>query len=292
MDGGAGVAFWSRYAPAAMLLTPLFVFLAVFYIAPMAQMIAESFTWWSGDAEAGAGFTLYQYAKTFESSRSWGSIVRTFRIAFISVAICLLLSYPVALWLIGAGRTARTVVLMITFVSLASSLIVRNYGWLIVLSDSGPLNTILTGLGLVEFPLRMNYSEGAIIVALVHYGMPFMILPIYGALLRIPPSLWQAATALGAGPLGVLRTVVFPLSIPGVFGGTMLVFAVSMSAFVTPLMLGSPSTAMVSQVAAEQLLVQLNFAWGAAIMTVLTVATLLTVYIYALLVKRTFRVDV
>lgn len=270
----------------------MLVFLLAFYVLPMGRMLAESFTWWSGDPEAGTGYTLYQYAKTFESGRAWGAIERTFRISLISVALCLVISYPIALWLVGAGRALRTGVLIVTFISLAASLIVRNYSWLIVLSDGGPVNGLLIALGLIDWPLRLTYSEGAIIVALVHYGMPFMILPIYGALLRIPPSMWEASTALGAGPWRTLRRVVFPLSIPGVFGGTMLVFAVSMSAFVTPLMLGSPSTAMASQVAAEQLLVQLNFAWGAAIIVTLTVATLAVVWLYALAVRKVFRVDV
>ncbi|MCP1335571.1 ABC transporter permease [Futiania mangrovi] len=284
---------WQRHAPAALLLAPLMAFMLIFYLIPIGQMVGESLTYWSGDAvEDKATPTLYQYEKTLESSRATGSIVRTFRISLLSVAICFLLSYPIALWLLFAGRKLRTGVLLVVFISLASSLIVRNYGWLVVLADGGPVNNLLIALGLTEFPLRLTYSEGAIITALVHYGMPFMILPIYGSLLRIPSSFWEASQSLGATSMRTLWRVILPLSMPGVFGGTMLVFAVSMSAFVTPLMLGSPSTAMVSQVAAEQLLVQLNFAWGSAIMTTLTVVTLAIVVLYALAVRKVFRVDV
>jgi putative spermidine/putrescine transport system permease protein len=281
-----------RYAPGALLLAPLIVFMLGFYVLPFLQMAGESLTYWSGDGAAGAEPTLHQYAKTFESGRATGAILRTFRIALVSVALCLALSYPIALWLLFAGRALRTAVLLATFISLAASLIVRNYGWLVVLADNGPVNVLLIAAGLIEFPLRLTYGEGAIVVALVHYGMPFMILPIYGSLLRIPPALWEASASLGAGGWRTLGRIVLPLSMPGVFGGTMLVFAVSMSAFVTPLMLGSPSTAMVSQVAAEQLLVQLNFAWGSAIIIVLTTLTLALVAAYALVVKRVFRIDV
>lgn len=284
---------WERYAPAALLLAPLMAFMLIFYLIPIGQMVGESLTYWSGDpVEVKETPTLYQYQKTFESSRATGSIVRTFRISLLSVAICFLLSYPIALWLLFAGRKVRTGVLLVVFISLASSLIVRNYGWLVVLADGGPVNNLLIALGLTEFPLRLTYSEGAIVTALVHYGMPFMILPIYGSLLRIPSSFWEASQSLGATSMRTLWRVILPLSMPGVFGGTMLVFAVCMSAFVTPLMLGSPSTAMVSQVAAEQLLVQLNFAWGSAIMTALTVITLAIVMAYALAVRKVFRVDV
>lgn len=285
-------ARWRAYGPATLLIAPLLIFLLGFYVIPMTSMLAQSFSWWSGDAEADGSATLYQYAKTLNSSRAMGAIERTFRISLFSVVFCILLSYPIALWLVTARRFVRTLVLVITFVSLAASLIVRNYGWLIVLSNTGPVNGLLVALGIVEFPLQLTYNESAIIVALVHYGMPFMILPIYGSLLRIPPALWEASFSLGAGTARTLWCIVFPLSVPGIFGGTILVFAVSMSAFVTPLMLGSPSTAMASQVAAEQMLVQLNFAWGSAIIITLTVATLLLVWAYALLIRRMFRVNV
>jgi len=289
---GRSAAAWASWGPGFLLLAPLGAFLVVFYAVPMAGMVVESLGWWSGDADVRDGLTLNQYFKTFDSSRALGAILRTFRISLITVVICLLLSYPIALWLIGAGRGLRTAILLVTFVSLAASLIVRNYGWLIVLSDGGPVNGVLIALGFIEFPLRMTYSEGAITVALVHYGMPFMILPIYGALQRIPPSLRDASLSLGAGSWRTLTRITLPLSVPGVFGGTILVFAVSMSAFVTPLMLGSPSTAMASQVAAEQLLVQLNFAWGSAIILTLTVATLLLVWLYARIISKVFKIDV
>lgn len=282
----------NSYWHAIFLIVPLIIFLIGFYVIPMASMVAQSFSWWTGDTDADGGLTLYQYLKTFDSTRAMGAIARTFRISLLTVLFCLLISYPIALWLIAAGRKTRTLVLMITFVSLAASLIVRNYGWLIVLSNTGPVNATLLALGIVDFPAQLTYSEGAIIVALVHYGMPFIILPVYGSLLRIPPALWEASISLGAGNIRTLWQIIIPLSVPGVFGGTMLVFAVSMSAFVTPLMLGSPSTAMASQVAAEQMLVQLNFAWGSAIIITLTVATLFLVWIYALLIRRVYRVNV
>jgi len=285
---------WRLYVPAAVMLGPLVVFLVAFYVVPFGVMLEESLQWWRGDTPpAGAeALTLYQYEKTFESTHSSRAIVRTLRISGFSVLFTFLLSYPVALLLLRVGRQLRSAILLITFISLAASLIVRNYGWLVVLADQGPVNNILIWIGLFDYPQRMVYNEWAIVVALVHYCLPFMILPIYGSLLRIPASYWEAPRTLGAGTWRALRTIILPLSMPGVFGGTMLSFAVCMSAFVTPLMLGSPSTAMVSQVAAEQLLVQLNFAWGSAIIFVLTAITFLVVLLYALLVRRVMRVHV
>ncbi len=285
---------WRQYLPAAVMLGPLVVFLITFYVIPFGVMLEESLQWWQGDTPpAGAdAMTLHQYEKTFERSRSSRAIIRTIRISAYSVLFSFLLSYPVALLLLRVGRRLRSAILLVTFISLAASLIVRNYGWLIVLADQGPVNNILVWLGIFDYPRRMVYNESAIIIALVHYSLPFMILPIYGSLLRIPASNWEAPRTLGAGVWRSLATVILPLSMPGVFGGTMLSFAVCMSAFVTPLMLGSPSTAMVSQVAAEQLLVQLNFAWGSAIIFVLTAITFTIVLVYALLIRRVMRVNV
>lgn len=288
----AGTADWRRLGQGFLLLAPLLVFLLVFYVVPFANMIGESFSYWSGDGKTGQGPTLFQYLKTLESARVMRALNRTFSIAFNTVVITLLLSYPIALLLLGAGRRLRTAILMVTFVSLASSLIIRNYGWVVVLADAGAINSLLKALGLIETPIRLMYSELAITLGLVHYAMPFMILPIYGTLLRLPASLREASLSLGGNEWRTFLHVVLPLSLPGVFGGTMLTFAVSMSAFVTPLMLGSPRTAMISQVAAEQLLVQLNFAWGSAIIVILTAVTFAIVAAYAFLLRKLFRADV
>lgn len=283
-----------RFLPATLLLGPLLAFLLAFYVIPFGVLLEESVGAWSNDPPEvqEAAPSLYQYKKTWDRSRSTKAIARTFRISLISVALTFLLSYPIALLMLRLGPRMQSAILMLTFISLAASLIVRNYSWLVVLADQGPINNILVWTGLFERPQRLIYNEWAIIVALVHYSMPFMILPVYGALLRIPASQWEAPRTLGAGSWTTLGTVILPLSMPGIFGGTTLCFAVCASAFVTPLMLGSPSTAMVSQVAAEQLLVQLNFSWGSAIIFTLTALTFLLVFVYAIIVRKILKVDV
>lgn len=274
------------------LLGPLLGFMVVFYAVPFVNLAEESFSSWEGEDTPKAEPTFDYYEKAFSSARSRRAFFRTLRISVVSTAIALIICFPIALMLIRAGPRVRSGLLLVIFISLASSLIVRNYGWLVVLSDQGPVNSILVGLGIVDRGIRMVYSEGATIVALVHYVMPFMILPIYGSLLRIPDSYGEASVSLGAGSWTTLSKIVFPLSMPGVFGGTILSFAICMSAFVTPLMLGSPATAMMSQVAAEQLLVQQNFPQGSALVVVLTISTFAIVVIYGLIVRKVFRADV
>ncbi len=271
------------------LIAPALVFLAVFYLVPLGFMLRESLGTSAADLDPLPALGLHQFERVWASGRTWRAMERTVRISALSTALTLFLAYPIALWLLRLRPRARTAVLMTVFVSLASSLIVRNYGWLVMLADAGPVNLVLLAIGITDEPLRLVYSEGATVVALVHYALPFMILPIYGALTRIPPSVVEAAQSLGAGPWRALWGTVLPLSMPGIFGGTTLTFAICMSAFVTPLMLGSPATAMISQVAAEQFLVQLNFPFGSAMIVALTFATFGILLAYTLAVRAAFR---
>lgn len=288
----AQAGLWSRYGGAFLLLAPLLAFLLVFYVVPFANMVQESFRLSSLDAQTGDGLTLHQYIKTWSSSRIGRVMERTFRMSLVTVVITLLLSYPIALLLLRLKPTARIVILLVIFISLASSLIVRNYGWVVVLADKGALNAFLQALGLIDGPIRLMFTQIAIVIGLVHFSIPFMVLPIYGSLLRQPPSLKEASLSLGGNAWQTFTRITLPLSLPGVFGGTVLTFALSMSAYVTPLMLGSPSSSMISQVAAEQLLIQLNFPYGAAIIVTLTVLTFLIVAVYATLLRKVFRADV
>lgn len=275
----------------ACLLGPAAVLLIAFYAIPFVKMLAESLT--PVNAAAGwLGASLEHYDRIASSGRVQRAFLRTLRISGWVTLYTLLISFPLALYLVRAGRAVRTAFLIALFVSLASSLIVRNYGWLVTLADAGPLNRMLIALGVLESPLRMVYSEGATIVALVHYAIPFMTLPIFAALLRIPPSLSDSAASLGAPPWRVIGDVIWPLAMPGVFGGVVLTFALSMSAFVTPLMLGSPATAMISQVAAEQFLVQLAFPFGSAVVVALVAITFVIVVLFTWIVRKVFRAQV
>ncbi|MER1968890.1 ABC transporter permease [Castellaniella sp. GW247-6E4] len=284
--------FWHTHGGMLLMLMPLLAFLFVFYAIPFGNLVGQSLTYSSADEGAHGGLTFYQYIKTYESGRIVRAIVRTFRISIVTVIITLLASYPLALFLLRSGRVVRTTILLVTFVSLASSLIVRNYGWVVVLADGGAINSLLMALGMIDRPVRLIFSESAIVLGLVHFSIPFMVLPIYGSLLRLPVSFREASLSLGGTEWRTFRTIILPLSLPGVFGGTMLAFAVSMSAYVTPLMLGSPSTAMISQVAADQMLIHLNFPLGSAIIVMLTVLTFALVACYSLVLRKVFRAEI
>ncbi len=280
-----------RWLAPVCLLGPALALLIFFYVVPFLRMLLESLQA-SGAGSALGGLSTEHYDKLASSGRVQRALWRTLRISAWVTLITLVISFPLALYMAQARRWIRTAFLVALFVSLASSLIVRNYGWLVTLADAGPINRLMLTFGLIDAPLRMVYSEGASVVALVHYAIPFMVLPIFAALLRIPPSLADSAASLGASSWRVVRDVIWPLAMPGIFGGVVLTFALSMSAFVTPLMLGSPATALISQVAAEQFLVQLAFPFGSAIVIALVVITFIILLVFTLIVRKVFRAQV
>lgn len=289
---GMHLATRGKYVTPLFLLAPLLAFLLVFYVTPFAFMVQESFRHSALDGDPSTGVTLHQYLKTWTSSRIGRVMERTFRMSILTVMLTLVISYPIALLLLRLRPTLKTAVLVIIFISLASSLIVRNYGWVVVLADRGALNVLLQSIGVITEPIRLLFSETAIVIGLVHFSIPFMVLPVYSSLLRQPSSWSEASLSLGGSHWRTFCSITLPLSLPGVFGGTILTFALSMSAYVTPLMLGSPSSSMISQVAAEQLLTQLNFPYGAAIIVTLTIITFAIVAAYATVLRKVFRADV
>jgi putative spermidine/putrescine transport system permease protein len=256
----------------------------VFYLYPIAGLVASSL-----QPTDGAGLSVDQYVSALNSRRIMSTLQRTVRLSVAATILTLLISYPIALFLVAASHRVRTAILVFTFVSLAASLLVRNYGWLVVLADAGPVNQLMMASGITREPTRLVYSEGAILVALVHYALPFMILPIYGSLTRLAPSGWEAARSLGASPWTSLRTVVLPQTLPGISAGVTLTFAICASSYVTPLMLGSSSTAFASQIAADELLVQLNFPRASVIIVLLTALTFLVLGVYGLAVRQMTR---
>lgn len=166
-------------------------------------------------------------------------IAETIGIAIATTAIALALGYPVAyaLWRVGPGRTRRWLGLVVLSPVLLG-LVARTYGWSVILGDHGPVNAALVRLGLTSEPLHLGYGNIAVVIALVHVVLPFVVVPIYVTMLRIDPLLKEAAFGLGASPWATFRTVTVPLTLPGIAAGGVLAVLLSLGAFATPVLLG------------------------------------------------------
>jgi putative spermidine/putrescine transport system permease protein len=166
------------------------------------------------------------------------------------------------------------------------SVVVRSFGWLVILGPNGLINSTLTGLGVVDEPLRLLYTETAIVLGLTHVFLSFMVLSIAAALDRIDPALIRAAQNLGASPRQAFRRIVLPLSLPGVAAGCLIVFTLSTSAFITPALLGGPRVKVMSFLAYQQSLLLTDWPYGSAIAFILLALSGGAVLLYLRAIER------
>ena len=269
-----------------LLALPAFVWLGIFFLIPLILILRLSFYGFSPTGGIQAGFQLNNYIKLFTDTYYLGIYVRTFRISIIVTVICLLIGYPEAYFLTQLQGRIKALVMMIVVSPLLISAVTRTFGWFIMLGNNGVVNNAIIGLGLSETPLKLLYSETGIVIGLTHVLVPMMVLSIYASLQRRDPALVRAAESLGASPLIAFLKVTLPLSLPGILAGSVLVFTMAMSAFVTPAVLGGSRVRVVAYLVYEEFLQMLNWPFGAALALVLVVLTMTIVLVYHRLMER------
>lgn len=188
----------------------------------------------------------------------WGSV----KTAFISTAACLLIGYPMAYAMARAPARWQLLLLLLVMLPSWTSFLIRVYAWMGILSNSGLINNLLMGLGLIESPLRMMNTQFAVTIGIVYAYLPFMVLPLYAHLTRLDNSLLEAAADLGSRKLNTFFKVTLPLSMGGIVAGSMLVFIPAVGEFVIPELLGGPDTLMIGKVLWEEFF--LNRDWPVA----------------------------
>ncbi len=176
------------------------------------------------------------------------SYLTSLRIAFVSTVFCLLIGYPMAYAIARARGRTHLVLLMLVILPFWTSFLIRVYAWKVLLQGGGLINSILMALGIVDHPLAMLYTEGAVYVGIVYSYLPFMILPLYAALARLDYSVVEAALDLGCRPWQAFAKVTLPLSAPGILAGSLLVFIPAVGEFVIPELLGGPDSIMIGRV--------------------------------------------
>ena len=277
-----------RFGP-ILLIAPVVALLFAFFVLPYISILIMSVRTASGSAPYGDGYTLVHFTGALGDPYILGVLARTLGLGLLVTVITLLLGYPVAYHL--ARTESRWKGLLYTFVlsPLLVGLVVRTFGWMIILSNNGVANQTLKGLGLVETSIQLMNNNLGVTIALVHVFLPFIILPLLGNIQAINPELEQAARSLGASRLKVFLRVTLPLSIPGIQAGTILVFVLAISAYVTPAMLGG-ARAKTMSVLVVQYLVD-NFRWpaGAALALILAVTAIVSVWLYFMLTHRLAR---
>ncbi len=243
-------------------------FLLVFFVAPTAFLLSVSFVESDGMVPIG-GFTLENFSSLLESRLYTGAILRTFAIGGLVGATVVLLSYPLAYWLVRTTSPWRNWLIALSLSPLLASVIVRTYGWWVVLNREGVLNNSLLSLGLIDQPLQLLPSVAAIVIGLAHALLPYGVLTIIASLNGLDPALERAAMSLGATRTRTFLAVTLPLTLPGIAGGFLLAFAIAISAYATPAILGGPATEVMATLIRTFMLVQLDWALGSAMAALL-----------------------
>jgi len=213
--------------------------------------------------------TLDNYSKIFDLyyARLFG---RTLRLGLITTAACVVLGYPLAYFLARARPRVQTLGLFLLIMPLMVSAVIRIFGWIVILGRKGLVNQVLLALSIE--PIKLLYTETAVVIGLVNIFAPFMVLPIMASIERIPPSLEEAAQNLGANWYRMFQRVILPLTLPGLISGCLLVYSLSISAFVTPALMGNTRERMAGQQIYDEVLVSFN--WPSASSLALTLVLL------------------
>lgn len=208
------------------------------------------------------------------------SLFRTLQIAFGVTVLSVILGFPFAYAMARSGKRFANILLGALLLSFWTSLLVRTFAWQVLLNNTGVINRTLMDLGVIDAPLPLIRNLFAVFIGMVHILMPFAILAIYASLRGIQPEVEQAAQSLGASPVKAFWRVTFPLALPGVAAGGVLVFVLSLGFYITPALLGGPKDTLISQSVVLQVQQYLKPGMGAA-MAVVLVALVLVVFIIA-----------
>ncbi len=260
--------------PTRLLLAPAILWLLLGIVAPLLIVLVVSVATHGTYGRTIYNFTPANFLRAFDPlylRAYW----RTIWIATTTTVLCAVVSYPVAYYLAlrAPGRWKRTL-LVLTVIPFWTSFLIRTYAWILLFRSEGVINSALMGTGLIGAPLRLLYSDFAVLVGQVYGELPFMILPIYVALDRLDIRLIEAARDLGANKLWTFVKVTLPLSRPGLLAGIVLVFIPSLGAFITPDLLGGAKSVMIGNLIQNQF-AQLNQPFGSALSLLLTAAVLL-----------------
>jgi len=252
----------------ALLAGPGASFMLLAFVAPVTILAASSFV------DPGKHLTLAYYWRFFTEPQSISTLWNSLRLASYTTVWAVLLAYPLAYAMASLGSGWRNTILIVTILPLTISVVIRSFGWQILLRNGGPINQSLIALGVIDEPLRLIFSETGVVIGLVHVYLPFMVLPLASAIERIDSRLEEAAMILGASAFKRFIYVVLPLSVPGLAAGATLVFTASISAYVTPALLGGEGVQVMPTMVAQQVLTLMDWSFGSAVSVILTVVSL------------------
>ncbi|WOC15658.1 ABC transporter permease [Pseudochrobactrum sp. MP213Fo] len=267
-----------------ILSAPSMLFFIGLVLLPLALTVILSFNTYNYTTGVGDGFTISNYVKVLQDEYYLSIFLRTLRIALITTIIAMIIGVPEAYILSNMRKPWRSIFLLVIIGPLLVSVVVRTFGWSMLLGRTGLVNSTLGIFGIE--PLQLLYTETAIIIGLVHIMLPFMVIPVWTVLQKLDPTVEAAALTLGASRFTALRRIVFPQAMLGILSGSLIVFALSASAFAIPGLLGGRRLKMAATVVYDEFMIELNWPLGAAIAIIVLVANLAIMLAYNRIIER------
>jgi putative spermidine/putrescine transport system permease protein len=279
----------AKASPVAWAIAPALLLFIVFFVLPFGAMATLSLLTGNPASNPNVTFTLRHYVRIFDSDLYVDALFATLRIGLITSALSLVLGYPLAHWMARMrSQLGHALLLVAVIASMLTDIVVRSFAWMTLLADRGVINTTLAALGIISKPLPLMYNEFGVIIALVHIYVPFMVLTLIGVIGRIDLALEEAARNLGANRLRTFVEVTLPLSVPGILAGSLLVFALAISAYVTPVLIGGNSVLTLPMLIYQQVSASFNPSFAGALGVLLLAVSLALVLAYnAILAPRT-----
>jgi putative spermidine/putrescine transport system permease protein len=283
---GVARAPWHAFVPLWLMSTPALLLFATLVLVPLAMTLALTFYRFDPAVGPIAAFDFHNYVKVFGSSYFHTIFLRTFGIALLTTVLCVAIGTPEAYVLSRMRDPWRSIFLLVILAPLLVSVVVRAFGWSMLLNMNGLVNQAfaLFGLG----PYKLEYTTFAIVIALVHVMLPFMVIPVWTALQRLDPQTENAALSLMASPATTLRRIVLPQLVPGILSGSLMVFGLSASAFAIPGLLGGRRLKVAATAVYDQFLSSMNWPLGATIAVLLLIANLVVMLTYYRVLERRY----
>ena len=271
-----------------LLLLPPLMFLVLFFVLPMLLFLREGFVS-AGGADQSPTLTFANYLRFLQSPDHLKVLWNSMRLGVIVTGLCLVIGYPLAYAMARLGPIWQRWILITVISPLMVSVVIRTFSWQVILRNRGPLNDFLMAIGIIDSPIRLLFTFTGVVIGLVHVFLPYMVLPLASVIEKIDPRLEEAAGSLGANGFRRFFEVILPLSVPGILAGSMLVFTASVSAYVVPELLGGERIQVVPTMVTQQILILLDWQFGAAVSSILILLTFAILVAYWWLSKRSLR---
>ncbi|MCK3778096.1 ABC transporter permease [Ensifer sesbaniae] len=284
MMGAQTSAIKPRLLAPFALSGPATLFFIGLVLLPLLLTIILSFNSYDYTAGIQGDFTFANYLTVLQDEYYLSTFWRTLRLALLTTVITVLIGVPEAYVLSNMRKPWRSIFLLVVIGPLLVSVVVRTFGWSMLLGKNGFVNGALAIVGLD--PVQLLYTETAIVIGLVHIMLPFMVIPVWTVLQKLDPTVEAAALTLGASRFTALRRIVFPQAALGILSGSLIVFALSASSFAIPGLLGGRRLKMAATLVYDEFLIELNWPLGATIAIIVLVANLVIMLAYNRLIER------